>query len=53
MAELMGVSSRVYHRWESGAATPLLATVVKIADILGVTLDELARQKTSRRSADP
>jgi transcriptional regulator with XRE-family HTH domain len=45
VAELLGVSPRVYHRWESGAATPLLATVVKIADILGVTLDELAGRK--------
>lgn len=45
VAELLGVSPRVYHRWESGSATPLLATVVKIADILGVTLDELAGRK--------
>ena len=52
VAELLGVSPRVYHRWESGGATPLLATVVKIADILGVTLDELAGAR-DRRSRDP
>mgnify|MGYP000954964095 CR=1 FL=1 len=42
VAELLGVSPRVYTRWENGDAVPLFATVVKIADILNVTLDELA-----------
>jgi transcriptional regulator with XRE-family HTH domain len=45
VAELLGISPRVYHRWESGSATPYFDTVVKIADILGVTLDELAGRK--------
>ena len=42
VAELLAVSPRVYTRWENGDATPLFGTVVKIADILDVTLDELA-----------
>jgi len=42
VAELLGVSPRVYTRWENGDATPLFATVVKLADILDVSLDELA-----------
>ena len=42
VAELLAVSPRVYTRWENGDATPQFATVVKIADILNVTLDELA-----------
>ncbi|MEO6569433.1 MAG: helix-turn-helix transcriptional regulator [Opitutaceae bacterium] len=42
VAELLHVSPRVYTRWENGDAVPLFATVVKIADILNVTLDELA-----------
>jgi transcriptional regulator with XRE-family HTH domain len=45
VAELLGVSPRVYTRWENGDATPLFGTVVKLADILGVTLDELAGRK--------
>ena len=45
VAELLGISPRVYTRWESGGATPLFGTVVKLADILGVTLDELAGRK--------
>lgn len=42
LAELIGVSPRVYNRWENGAATPHFDTVVKIADILEVSLDMLA-----------
>jgi transcriptional regulator with XRE-family HTH domain len=42
LAELIGVSPRVYNRWERGIATPRLDTVVQIADILDVSLDELA-----------
>lgn len=41
LAELIEVSPRVYNRWETGAAAPRLDTLVKIADILNVTLDEL------------
>lgn len=42
LAELLGVSPRVYHRWESGSATPRFDTVVKLSEILEVSLDELA-----------
>jgi transcriptional regulator with XRE-family HTH domain len=47
VAELLSVSPRVYTRWENGDATPLFGTVVKIADILDVSLDELAGRKES------
>ena len=42
LAELLEVDPRVYNRWERGTATPQLDTVVKIADILQISLDELA-----------
>jgi transcriptional regulator with XRE-family HTH domain len=42
LANLLDVNPRVYNRWERGLATPQLDTVVRIADILQVTLDELA-----------
>jgi transcriptional regulator with XRE-family HTH domain len=52
VAELLAVSPRVYTRWENGGATPQFATVVRIADILNVTLDELAgRQDASTGDA--
>jgi transcriptional regulator with XRE-family HTH domain len=41
LAELLGVGTRVYHRWENGDATPHLDTLVKIAEVLQVSADEL------------
>lgn len=45
LAELLDVSPRVYNRWETGAAVPRLDTLVRVADILDVTLDELVGRK--------
>jgi transcriptional regulator with XRE-family HTH domain len=42
LAELINVSPRVYNRWENGDATPHWNSIVKIADFLGASLDELA-----------
>ena len=42
LAELIGVSPRVYNRWENGDATPHWDSILKIADLLGVSLDALA-----------
>lgn len=41
LAELLSVNPRVYNRWEQGVSVPHIDTVVKIADILQVNLDEL------------
>jgi transcriptional regulator with XRE-family HTH domain len=41
VAELLDISPRVYNRWERGAAIPRLDTIVKLADIFNVSLDEL------------
>jgi transcriptional regulator with XRE-family HTH domain len=45
LAELLEVSPRVYNRWERGAAIPRLDTLVKVAEILEVSLDELVGRK--------
>ena len=47
LAELLEVNPRVYNRWERGIATPQFDTVVRIADILQVSLDELAGRNPS------
>ena len=47
LAELLEINPRVYNRWERGTATPQLDTVVRIADILQVSLDELAGRSGS------
>lgn len=46
LAELMAIDARAYNRWERGTTTPQLETLIKIADVLQVTLDELAGRKT-------
>jgi transcriptional regulator with XRE-family HTH domain len=48
LAELVGVSLRMYHRWESGQSTPYLDTLVKLADVLDITADELLGREPLR-----
>jgi len=45
LAELVGVDPRAYNRWERGTIAPHLDTLVKIADVLQVSLDELVGRK--------
>jgi len=45
LAELVGVSARVYNRWEKGINVPHFEAIMKLADILQVSLDELAGRK--------
>lgn len=51
LAELLEVSPRVYNRWEKGTSVPHFDTIVKIADLLNVSLDELAGRKEA--SSEP
>jgi transcriptional regulator with XRE-family HTH domain len=51
LAELLAISPRVYSRCEGGEVTPHFDTIVRLADILGVTLDELAGRKDVQSSA--
>jgi len=47
IAELLGMATRSYNRWERGGHLPSLEMLVKAADILAVSLDELVgRQAT-------
>ena len=41
MASLLGMELRSYRNYESGDREPSLATLIKIADILDVSLDVL------------
>jgi len=45
LAECLNISPRVYNRWERGDATPHFDTIVQLAEILQVSLDELAGRK--------
>jgi len=41
LAELLGIPARSYNRWERGTYVPHVDMLVKLADILQVTMDEL------------
>ncbi len=41
LAELLEIDPRAYNRWERGGNVPHLDTLIRIADLLQVTLDEL------------
>jgi transcriptional regulator with XRE-family HTH domain len=45
LAGLLEVDPRVYNRWERGLSTPQFETIIKIANILNVSIDELAGRK--------
>ena len=53
LAELLEVSPRVYNRWENGDVIPHFDTVVRIAELLDISLDELVkRSRVSRVMAE-
>lgn len=41
LAELLGIPARSYNRWERGTYVPHVDMLVKLADLLQVSLDEL------------
>ena len=41
LGRLLGVSDKAVSKWENGNAKPRMATCCRLADILGVSLDEL------------
>lgn len=43
LAEKLGCALQTVYRWESGTRMPDIPTLMKIAQILGVSLDELTR----------
>ena len=50
LAELIGANPRAYNRWERGNFVPQLDTLMKIADALNVSLDELTGRVDSTQA---
>jgi len=46
LAELVETDPRVYNRWERGTTVPQFEAIVRIANVLQVSLDELAGRTT-------
>ena len=45
LGKLLGVSDKAVSKWENGNAKPRISTCYRLADILGVSLDELLSSK--------
>lgn len=45
LAEKLEVSRQSVSKWETGQATPDLDKIIKLADLFGVTVDELVREE--------
>lgn len=45
LAERMNVSSQAVSKWENDLSIPDLSTLIGLADLFGVTVDELVRQE--------
>lgn len=53
LAELSGIPKGTLLQWEYGMRTPLLDAAVKLADALGITLDELAGREPPKPARKP
>ena len=50
LAEKLDVSRQSVSKWETNQSVPELDKIVKLADLFGVTVDELVRNGSSPRS---
>ena len=53
LAEMLNVSDKAVSRWERDENAPDLSLIPVIADIFGITADELLRGQRSTESSDP
>lgn len=53
LAEKLDVSRQSVSKWETGQAVPELDKIIKLADLFGVTVDELVRDETAPQSEPP
>lgn len=44
LAERLGVSRQSVSKWETGQSVPDLDKLIKLADLFGITVDELVRE---------
>lgn len=53
LAERLEVSRQSVSKWETGQSVPDLDKIIKLADLFGVTVDELVRESTPPRPPSP
>ena len=52
LAEIMGVTDKAVSKWERELSCPDVASLPKLAETLGVSVDELMRTKTGGKRAE-
>lgn len=52
LAQRLEVSRQSVSKWETGQSVPDLDRLIKLADLFGVTLDELAREAPGREAKE-
>ena len=50
VAEMLGISLRGYQQYEQGLFEPNIEKLIKLADMFGITVDELIGHKLSKNS---
>ena len=53
LAQTLGVTNQAVSKWESGQSCPDIALLPKIADLFGITLDELFGRETPKGLSVP
>lgn len=53
LAEQLGVSRQSVSKWETGQSVPDLDKIIKLADLFGVTVDELVREGERPQPPEP
>ncbi len=53
LAEKLGVSRQSVSKWETGQSAPDLEKIIKLADLFGVSVDELVREKERPQPPQP
>lgn len=52
LSELLGVSQTAVYKWESGQTQPDIEMLKKLADLFGVTLDELCDHQPAQTAGE-
>ena len=52
LAEQLGVTDKAVSKWERNLSCPDIAAIPKLADILGVSVEELRRAQTAEQPAE-
>ena len=53
LAEKLGVSRQSVSKWETGQSVPDLEKIIKLADLFGVSVDELVREEERPQPPQP